>query len=223
MRLNELCVATSALPQEERRNFNCTTWCVQEMYWYQLGKLTTKDLRKFGVGLGVEKPERQAGSILWRYRAFDFHRYFQLNEYERKKVILDILHEEIMAIADEHEIDKEKLVNAYNRCIDKNIEHKWLFKGKYFRSPCRTYYGSVECYLGAGSAKCIWCCFRQEKKNELRRVKFFEVEAFLGYLIYYCKCGWAGGDFFLRSHKRYATAGYRDRTWTLSANSVETS
>jgi hypothetical protein len=216
MKLRELAVATTFLKQADSKCFNTTVWCIQEMYWYQLRGITTKDVEKIGIKLGEDKPYRLISKILWRHHPFNFDKYFSLNDFDRKKVILDTLHSELLEIADEHEIDKARLKAAYEYCLANNLENRWQLKDKYFRSPDRQHYGSVECHWQSDVFRAYGVISDKKKKETFRKL-LFEVEAFWGEFIYCCKCGWDGDIFYLESGRGAMPDNCRDMRWTISS------
>jgi hypothetical protein len=199
-----------------QKRFNCTTWCIREMYWYQMKDLVSNDIAKFVVIVGEKKPHDQIGDLFCCFCPFDFDKYFSLNDFDRKKVILDILHSELLEIADEHEIDKACLKTAYEYCLANNLENRWQLKDKYFRSPDRQNYGSVECHWKSDVFR-AYGVISDKKKNEIFRELLFEVEAFWGAFIYCCKCGWDGDIFYLESGRGAMPDNCRDMRWTISS------
>lgn len=200
MKIRELSIQT--IPKHKNQKaFNSGCWCIKEMYWYQLRKLSTKDIAKLVVILGEDKPTKRFKNILSIYREFDFDNYFKKKEYEKKKIVLQILHSELSAIADEQGIDRKILNHAFQYCVDHNFENKWLFKNKCFKSPNNKYYGAVECDWKIDKFTATGIIL-DKKKNELWRERLIETEPYFGDFIYYCKCGWDDNVFFLQSKEK---------------------
>ena len=181
------------------------------MYWCQLKDLKTKNIAKIVLILGDDKPQRKFGNIRSIYRSFDFEKYFKAQNYERMRIILNLLHKELLALCDEQELNKEKIESAYKYCIDNHLEHKWLFKDRYFRSLDSKHYGAMECYWGTDKFTVTGIIF-DKKKNEKFRQLLVEKKPYLGDFIYYSTCGWDDDKFFLQSKE--------NERWEISSMAI---
>ena len=199
MKIREFSVRT-IYNHEYQKAFNSSTWCIREMYWYGLRKFKEAPYAKVVVTLGEEKPIEVHGKVYNAYKPFDFEKYFALEDAKKKKVILDILHTELMYIFNEEGLDTSILIQSYNSCIQRSLLNKWLLKEKYFSSKDRKYKGAVECVWELDSFVATGIILDQ-KKQELARKVLVEVEPYMGDFIYWAKCGWEADSFYLESKK----------------------
>jgi len=197
MILKEISVRT--LPKNEfQKRFNSETWCIREMYWRKLGKFTTEKIEKVVMILGENRPYKKYGSVLSIYKSFNFETYFNSNELDRKKIVLELIHNEMTILFQKDNVNKNKLIEAYNYCLGKNLDNKWLFKEKHYQSPKDKYYGSIECEWNLNNFKATGIISDLEK-NEIYRAELLEVEPYEGDFIYWSRCGWDGDTFYLES------------------------
>ena len=162
-----------------------------EMFWYQLFKTKTNFgiIKKINIYITDEEPENYSSEVKSIRTGFDFTRYYGLDTYNKKKLILDTVHENLLKIADKQQIDKDKLQQAYNYCIENNLENKWLLGGKLLKSPSKKYYAAIECYWETDFFQ-ITAIVYDNKKNELFRkqllkVAFDKPTGYLGYIYQY--------------------------------------
>jgi len=185
------------------REFNLETHCPCEMFFFHLGKIETKNLGYLNINLVPSKDEvivqKWNGSFLTVYQVFDFENYFQLNNLGKKKCLLKIVYDNMISICTEQEIDRSTIDECYETCLSqKNIEHRWILRKSYKRSPNHKYYGNVECYwdLDKFTASAI---ILNKNKEQILKKELLNLLPHRGEQIYYSKIGWSLNDFYIES------------------------
>ncbi len=144
-------------------------------------------------------------------RLFDFPDYLMKEKQEKKKILLDNLHAGLLDIAYQKGWDIIPLVNAYNCCLAKDIEHTYWIKNKVFRSPGRQYYAGVYCDYDIDffTASII---FMDKNKIEISRKEILKV-AESWQIPDFIELGWENtNDTFSLHGKTYNPM--RNHTWT---------
>ncbi len=153
------------------------TKAIVEMYWRYLRilKTKTKSMGKLNFNLGGNfSYEQYAQGIITLTVPFEFEEYLEAPKKNKKLLILDTIHNCLLSIADEQEIDKHKLQQAYDYCIENNLENRWLLGGKPKRSPSKKYYGAVECYWELEFFQATAIIYNSKKQEIKREILFKE-------------------------------------------------
>jgi hypothetical protein len=166
--------------KEKQKKFNQSTWCISQLYLTCLGNYSSGVFKKAIVNVVREKTDHNVienmVDVILIHRIFDFERFFQLdNKYEKKKTILDALHEGLITMAKNEGWDTDQLLDAYNCCLKKKLEHKWLRGNKYFLSPDKKYFAGVFCNWDIDKFE-VMAIFFNKHKEEIERVKLYERE-----------------------------------------------
>lgn len=191
------------------KKFNLETWCICEMFWYQLRKMKTKSLMKLALRLS-DVPTlsyiETYGNVYSENLFFDFEDYFNKNSEDKKKIILDIIYYKLLELAPEQELDLIK--SAYNYCIINNYKNIWLLRDKYVKSKKLNLYGAIECNwdIDFFKATAIIC---DKNKNIIKKQEILKIEPHMGDFVYYCKMEWDDNIFKLKSS---------DQTWQVVAD-----
>jgi hypothetical protein len=156
-------------------SFKSETLGITEMYWHNLHRLKLKTLKikKLIISIDSKKEPFYATGIQEIQTTLDLTIYKSLTNKNKKLLILNTIHNSLLSIADEQEIDKQKLQQAYDYCIENNLENRWLLGGKPKRSPSKNYYGAVECYWEMDYFQATAIIY-DKKKNELFRKELFK-------------------------------------------------
>jgi hypothetical protein len=161
--------------------FNKTTWCITNLYLKCLGKYNAGIFKKFIVRTAPEKAIDDTSiedmvDVIAVTIKFDFDSFFQLTEkYDKKKMLLNTLQEGIMTIAQNQHWEIDPLMDAYNCCINRGLENRWLRKDKYFLSTDKKYYAGVLCNYDLDKFEAV-ASFLNKEKQEIKQVKLFETE-----------------------------------------------
>jgi len=185
---------------KDQKRFNSSAWCIAEMYWYNLKSYKKSPYAKVVLILGVNRLTEKFSNVYIAYKEFDFDKYFSMSEIEKKKVLLNLMHLEMYLIFKEERLDCAILENAYNNCINRKLENKWLLKDKYFISKNRKYKGGIECLWGMSSFSASAVIFDLDNNESLREI-LVQTEPYLGDFIYWSKCGWRENKFYLEESK----------------------
>lgn len=156
------------------------TWCIQQLYIKCLPKYHTGNFKKAIISLisnnETEDKVENMVDVISITKVFDFEKYSQLSEkYDKKKMLLDVLQAGMITLAKHGGWSIDPLIDAYDCCLAKNLEHKWLRKGKYFLSPDRKYYAGVFCNWDIGTFE-AFAIFLNKQKEEISKIKLFERE-----------------------------------------------
>ena len=199
MNLNDIRLVSnlSNLSDKSKKKFNIEALSISELFFRSLKifRIKPKNFTVLTIILGtIDLPEDSSYSIeakgfLHKPLPFNFDEYFSLTPYNKKKLILDTIYNCLISIADKQQIDKDKLQQAYDYCIENNLENKWLLGGKLLKSPSKKYYAAIECYWETDFFQ-ITAIVYDNKKNELFRkqllkVAFDKPTGYLGYIYQY--------------------------------------
>jgi hypothetical protein len=166
--------------KERLKPFNLTTKCICHLYLSGIGKYSSGVFKKAIVRVVREETDNNVIEdmidVILVYKTFDFEHFFQLEDrYAKKKILLDVLHDGLMTMAKHEGWVTDPLLNAYNSCLERKLEDKWLRAGKYFLSPDKKYFAGVFCNWDIDKFEAI-AIFFNKHKEEIERVKLFEKE-----------------------------------------------
>lgn len=180
------------------RKFNLETWCISEMYCRYLKKTKNNKIRKINIILGEDSPRELLSFVLKIYNEFDFNQYFEKSTYDKKKIILDVIHKELLSISEEFGFDINVIKEAYNSCLENKLENRWFLKNKLFKSRKSPLLGGIECFWDFDIFRVKAIIFSSKRKI-LKESLFLEIEPCFGEFIYYAKCRWKDDIFYLES------------------------
>ena len=141
--LNEITLACYT-QGHANQNINSETWCICELYCSFLKDFDTAKVEKCNVNIRDNWGDlldyyEDYGDVVTIRDEFDFERYDSLeSKFEKKRMQLECLHENMLQIAKKHSWEEEPLNKAYQNCIEHNLEYQfYLPKGK--TSPNRKF------------------------------------------------------------------------------------
>ena len=186
--------------------------CIPNMYLWHLSRLATKTFDVLYIELvDKKKPDIRARSYT-THLLFDLKAYLKLATYEKKKKVLDIVHNSLMTLSAQEDINQQQLINAYNKCLARNLEHRFLFRGnKHLRSPNHQYFGNVVCFWDVDIFIATAIIYNRQGEEIMRKIIGIEDSGWAGF-IYYTKLKWENGYFCLRG-KHWFELEYR--TWCM--------
>jgi hypothetical protein len=120
---------------------------------------------------------------------FDFQKYFELNNYDKKKMQLEAVHKGMMQIAQKENWEINPLLDAYNSCLKANLEFKIFIKDKFKTSPNKQHNIGFWCEWDIECCKVFWV-LRDKSKTEIKRQLLIEVKPYDGEFIYYLDWKW---------------------------------
>ncbi len=175
--------------------FNSETWCVSELYWSYLKKYNTNKIQKCIVSLNFDWKEHllkydDIANVAKINLNFDFDHYFSIkNKLEKKKILLDTLHEGMMIIAENEGWEADSLLDAYNNCLKINVEYQF-FIGKIKASPNRKRKVNFWCNWDIDAFE-VFLVLYDKNNEEIERTKIIEDEnTYNGEFIYYVTYKW---------------------------------
>lgn len=182
--------------------FNSETWCVSELYWSYLKKYNTNKIQKCIISLNFDWKENllkydDIANIAKINLNFDFDRYFSIkHKLEKKKILLDTIHEGMMIIAENKGWEVDSLLDAYNNCLKKNIEYQF-FVGKIKTSPNRKRKINFWCNWDINIFE-VFLVLYDKNNKEIERKKIIEDEnTYNGEFIYYVTYKWVNDETIL--------------------------
>lgn len=173
--------------------FNPESHVVSELYWSFLENYSTPSVQQIIVFISddwdssLTKPKNVKG-FKEAFVDFDFTKYFSLDKYGKKRMQLDAVNEGMVLIAKEEGWDTNPLQNAYNNCLERNLEYKFNI-GKSKSSPDRKHKIQLWCNWDIDIIEVYWILY-DKNGNEIKREKFIEKTSFQGIFIYYVKWKW---------------------------------
>jgi hypothetical protein len=178
------------------KEFNSEAWCVSEMYWRNLPTKIVDEYLKINIHAGSELKLHMAKGIYDIYPPFDFDSYFKTHETEKKKLILNLIHNALTKHASEIGFQMADLEFTYQSCLNDEVDNRWFFKDKFFRSADHKNFARIECYWDLDKFTCTAIIYDKNKKELLRHI-LLEKKPFLGDFIYWAKAKWIENDFTL--------------------------
>jgi hypothetical protein len=162
---------------DQAREFNLSTHCVTVLYLGCLGALETGSVGKVlvtAVPNADEERELEALAVLQTWRRFDFPAYWASTEKERKRMILNFVHDELLRLAIQRGWDEGALTTAYDCALAKDLRNLQLWPVRPVASPGKHARAQVEFEFGTenieGSA-----IFTDRRGEELARKPLFQL------------------------------------------------
>ncbi len=172
---------------------NKETWAICELYCSLLNKYNTSKVVKCVINIRSDWADlnnyyKNYYDVISLYKYFDFENYLKVNNYSKKKMQLDAVHNGMMEIASYELWETDPLLDAYNGCIEKELKYQF-FVGKPAYSPNKKHYIRLWCNWDIDIFEVLWILYN---KNgiEVKREKFIEKQPFEGEFIYYSKSKW---------------------------------
>lgn len=212
--LNEIRLACH-MSGDESRLINSESWAVSELYCSFLKELDTGKVVKVNINIRQDWGEllndyKVYDDVIIFRKNFDSIAYSSLNSDDRKQMQLEIIHKEMMVIAEKEGWEKSHLLDAYNKCLEKKLKYQFDV-GKLKASPNRKHKIGFWCNWDIDVFEVYWVLY-DKKGNELKRKKFIEKLPYDGEFIYYTKWKWLNNSKVLLEHRyRYGP----DESWEI--------
>ena len=192
MSLNQVDLRTKYNHRFERQ-FNIESWCIAELYWRKLKDYDTGNVKKCTIYVSDDWGDKEYYYTNWSDSKcmnvpFKFDKYFASDNYGKKKMQLDAIHDGMIKIVEKEGWDINPLLDSYNKCLEDKLEYKFYI-GKPKSSPNRKYKFNFWCNWDIDIFEVYWV-LQDNKGKEIRREKFIEKEPYLGQFIYYTKFKW---------------------------------
>lgn len=110
------------------------TRCVTAMLERYYIPITTE--KYWEIIVNILKPEdkdfreNSSGGVLETYCTYDYEKLFELDDFDIKKVILDLVESTVTSVMKEHNWDFESFKDACNSIRDNNYQNDWVWKKK---------------------------------------------------------------------------------------------
>lgn len=145
---------------------------------------------------------------------FDFELYFKIDNQKKKRMQLDAVHFGMMKIAEKEGWSCDPLLDAYNGCLEKNLEYKFLVGNKLKASPDRKQKIGFWCDWDIDKFEVYWILF-DSKEKEVARELLIEKEPFKGEFVYYLFWKWKDNQtVFLEDKYKYGNK----ETWEFNVS-----
>lgn len=186
--------------------------CMANMYYWHLGELETKTFVRLNITLTDKQKPNCIDRYFRAYVVFDFDGYLRLSSYAKKKKILDVVHNTLMNVSEEEGINQQQLIDTYNKCMELNLEHKFLLRRpKPLRSPNHQYFGNVECFWDVDIFIATAIIYNKQGEEIMRKIIGIEQSGW-GHFIYWAEMKWENGYFFLRGKQWFES---ENRNWCI--------
>ena len=114
-------------------------------------------------------------NVIMITQIFDYEAYINASKQERKQKMLDVLQQGLLRLAEKEGWEQEPLKQAYQCCMDKNLEYQFVIRKKFFRSPDRRHFAGVWCNWDIDKFE-AFALFLNQAKEEIGRVRFINVK-----------------------------------------------
>jgi hypothetical protein len=174
--------------------FNPESWVVPELYWTFLKDYSTPLVQQINIYISddwknsLTSPMKVTG-FREAFIDFDFQKYFELNNYDKKKMQLEAVHKGMMQIAQQENWELNPLLDAYNSCLKANLEFKIFIKDKFKTSPNKQHSIGFWCEWDFDFCKVFWV-LRDKNKIEIKRQLLTDEKPYDGEFVYYLDWKW---------------------------------
>ncbi len=177
----------------ESQFINSETWAVSELYCSMLKEFNTGKVVKVNINIRDEWGElldyyQRYTDVVTVNKHFDFLAYARLKKQDRKRLQLEAIHAGMMQIAGKEGWDTDPLLDAYNQCLQRNLEYQFDV-GKPKSSPDRKHKIGFWCNWDLDVFELYWVLFDKQSK-ELKRERFITKPSYEGEFVYYVKWKW---------------------------------
>jgi hypothetical protein len=132
--------------QEKRMKFRDEMRCIVGLYLRYLGKFRTLETKKIIINcvenINSNKIHTFDGFTEVEVE-FDYSAYKNLDNEEKKKLLLEKLYEGVLKVTETYEWDKPMLKKTYQSVIESNYKNEYVWKQK--ASPSRKYRAEIFC------------------------------------------------------------------------------
>ncbi len=101
---------------------------------------------------------------------FDYEQYLTLDEYQRKKALLEVLYRGIMVIAQKYDFDLEKFDTPRDKIIQDDYQNIWLWKTP-VSSPSGRYQAQLRLEHTMEKIECFLCIY--EEGTQIKQERLF--------------------------------------------------
>ncbi|MFC7370343.1 hypothetical protein ACFQPF_01445 [Fictibacillus iocasae] len=129
----------------KRMKFRDEIRCMADLYLQQIGKFQTQETKKIIVNC-VESDNDEVGNLdgFTEVEAeFDYEHYAACCKDEKKKIIVETLHNGLLKAGKFYKWDLTILMQAYRSVVEKKHKNEYVWKQK--SSPSRAYRAEVFC------------------------------------------------------------------------------
>ena len=177
----------------KNQSINSEAWSVPELYCSFLKELESGKVVKVNINIrnkwaNKKKNKDKYGDVITVRNHFDFSVYSILNKQEKKKMQLETVHKGMMQIAEKEGWSIDSLLDAYNQCLERNLEYQF-YVGKPKSSPNRKHKIGLWCNWDLDVFEFYWILF-DKQNNELKRERFVSKSPYEGEFVYYVKWNW---------------------------------
>ena len=117
--------------KEKRRKFQLMTRCMTSMIERIMPKITTKDCWKILIECVGTSPISGFRNMLGVYTLqtiLDVESFFQLNDYEKKKHVINTIFYTIRGLMESVEFDLSVIIKSCNKIVDYDYINEWFWK-----------------------------------------------------------------------------------------------
>ena len=177
----------------KNQSINSEAWSIPELYCSFLKGLDTGKVVKANINVRDEWGDlldyyENYGDVITIRNHFDFDAYTGLNNLAKKQMQLEAIHNGMMQIAEKEGWDTDPLLDAYNQCLDKNLEYQFNV-GNPKSSPNRKYKIGFWCNWDLDVFELYWVLLDRQN-GELKRKKLITKPPYEGEFVYYVKWKW---------------------------------
>lgn len=163
--------------------FNKDSFVVPRMYWWYMGNYFTTDTDFVNIIVSDdwtkdELENRKVVSFEEIKLFFDFNKYFKSDDYNKKKMQLDIIHKGMVLIAKDKKWSITELIDSYNTCLAKKICFDFNL-GKLKLSPNKEKKLGVVCKWNLDYISVYWI-ITDKAENVLKKGLYIKEDSFKG-------------------------------------------
>ena len=158
------------------RAYNFETNCTTNLFLRALGVTKNPQIAKIIIECcelenEIRGQEKNAGDVFLIKQFFDFNNYWKQNEFSKKKIIAELIYSNLMKIYSLLHIEKDKIIDAYNKCKELEFKNEFIFK-KHFKVPGRKCYVDLVGYFDLGEFNLNLLLYNQASEL-LKQLKIF--------------------------------------------------
>lgn len=177
----------------KNQSINSEAWSIPELYCSFLKDFDAGKVVKVNVNIREEWGElldyyESYVDVITIRNHFDFSSYSVLNKQGKKKMQLEAVHKGMMQIAEKEGWSTDPLLDAYNQCLERNLEYQFDV-GKPKSSPDRKHKIGFWCNWDLDVFELYWVLLDRQN-GELKRKKLISKPSYEGEFVYYVKWRW---------------------------------
>ena len=175
-------------------DFSNESKCIAELYWSFLKGYDTRKVKRCNIITSDNWGDKLLKYTDWKDTkginiSFNFNEYFASENKIRKEFQLEAIHSGMMEIAKIESWKIDPLLDAYNNCIENNLELSFILLKKDKSSPNRKLKINFKCYWDIDLVN-VFYLIKDKTGKVIQQDIAFEMPSKKGEMVYHLKWKW---------------------------------